>query len=182
MMSSSQTTGKKRIILATLGSLLVAIIVLVVAVLPAEYGVDPLGTGESLGLIGLSGRQVSALQQQPGRWNNDTIEFHLAPFEALEYKYHMQEDGALMYSWEAGEDVLFDLHSEADDHTVAEQSFAKGRQQADNGVLRAPFTGIHGWYFQNRGMEDITLRLSVAGFFDHAVEMTDGPMQRYEFK
>lgn len=181
-MSEQQIPSKKRILLATLASMLVAVIVLFVAVLPAEYGLDPLGTGKSLGLIGLSGSQVSALQQQPGQWYKDSIEFQLAPFEALEYKYHMLEGGALMFSWQAEEEVLFDLHSEADDHTVAEQSFAKGRQQSDNGVLRAPFTGIHGWYFQNRGMGDITLRLKVAGFFDYAVEMTDGPMQRYEFE
>jgi hypothetical protein len=181
-MNDKQIPSKKRILLATAASMLVAVIVLFVAVLPAEYGVDPLGTGKSLGLIGLSGSQVSALQQQPGQWHKDSIEFQLAPFEALEYKYHMFENGALMFSWEAEEDVLFDLHSEADDHAVAEQSFAKGRQQSDNGVLRAPFTGIHGWYFQNRGMGDITLRLHVAGFFDYSVEMTDGPMQRYEFE
>ncbi len=181
-MSDHQIPSKKRILLAVVTSMLVAIIVLFVAVLPAEYGIDPLGTGKSLGLIGLSGSQVSALQQQPGQWHKDSIEFKLAPFEALEYKYHMLEDGALIFSWDAAEDVLFDLHSEADDHAVAEQSFAKGRQQSDNGVLRAPFTGIHGWYFQNRGVGDITLRLHVAGFFDYSVEMTDGPTQRYEFE
>jgi hypothetical protein len=181
-MNDNQPPSKKPILLATIASMLIAAAVLFVAVLPAEYGFDPLGTGEQLGLIGLSGSQVSALQQQPAKWRKDVIEFQLAPFEALEYKYHMLEDGALIFSWEAQEDVLFDLHSEADDKAVAEQSFAKGRQRSDNGVLRAPSTGIHGWYFQNRGLGDMTLRLTVAGFFDYSVEMTDGPTQRYEFE
>ena len=35
--------------------MVVAAIILVTAVLPAEYGLDPLGTGEALGLTPLAG-------------------------------------------------------------------------------------------------------------------------------
>src|SRR5438105_2201292 len=43
-----------RIALATFIALIVAAIILVVAVLPAEYGIDPLKTGKSLGLMDLA--------------------------------------------------------------------------------------------------------------------------------
>ncbi len=38
---------------ATIVAVIVAVVVLVVAVLPAEYGMDPLGTGDALGLTAL---------------------------------------------------------------------------------------------------------------------------------
>src|SRR6185503_18083296 len=46
---------KSRILIATALAAIVAAIILVVAVLPAEYGIDPLGTGKALGLTALSG-------------------------------------------------------------------------------------------------------------------------------
>ena len=50
---------KQRIGVAAGAALLVAGLVLVTVVLPAEYGVDPLGTGKRLGLLplGLVGRR-----------------------------------------------------------------------------------------------------------------------------
>lgn len=175
------SSDKKSIVAATLGAALLALVILFVAVLPAEYGIDPLGTGEALGLLGLSEASVSALQKQDGPWQQDEIQFELAPFESLEYKYHLEADGALIYSWVADGEVLVDLHSEADDKTIAVRSFFQSRLTADSGALRAPYTGIHGWYFQNRSGGDVTLRLRAAGFFSHALEMGDGPVQRYDF-
>ena len=39
-----------KIVAATVVALIVACIILVTVVLPAEYGIDPLGTGKALGL------------------------------------------------------------------------------------------------------------------------------------
>jgi hypothetical protein len=44
--------------MATIIALIVAAVVLVVAVLPAEYGIDPLGTGKALGLMDLAKAEV----------------------------------------------------------------------------------------------------------------------------
>lgn len=49
-----------KIAIATLTALIIAAIVLVVAVLPAEYGIDPLGTGKALGLNDLATASLSA--------------------------------------------------------------------------------------------------------------------------
>jgi hypothetical protein len=43
-----------KLLLATVGAIALAAVVLVVAVLPAEYGIDPLGTGKALGLESLA--------------------------------------------------------------------------------------------------------------------------------
>ena len=44
-----------KIAMATIVALLVAGVILVTTVLPAEYGIDPLGTGKALGLLDLAG-------------------------------------------------------------------------------------------------------------------------------
>ena len=48
-------SASRRIIVATSCALLVAAVILITSVLPAEYGWDPLGTGETLGLLGQTG-------------------------------------------------------------------------------------------------------------------------------
>ena len=64
-MPDEQPTMEARSRISTLAgvALLVAGLVLVAVVLPAEYGVDPLGTGARLGVLplGVVGQQVDAL-------------------------------------------------------------------------------------------------------------------------
>ena len=38
----------------------------------------------------------------------------------------------------------------------------------ESGTLRAPFTGIHGWYLNNTSDDDIVVWLKVAGVYDEA--------------
>jgi hypothetical protein len=37
--------------------------------------------------------------------------------------------------------------------------------------LTAPFTGIHGWYWENPGGSPITIHLASSGFYGSAVEI-----------
>ena len=37
-----------------------------------------------------------------------------------------------------------------------------------NGSYVAPFTGIHGWYWENPGTEELIITLSTAGFYRDA--------------
>ena len=62
------TEIRNRLAVATGAALLVAGLVLVAFVLPAEYALDPLGTGAKLGLLdlGLTGQQVDALEAGKG--------------------------------------------------------------------------------------------------------------------
>ena len=56
--------ARHRIAVAAGAALLVAGVVLVMFVLPAEFAVDPLGTGARFGLLdlGITGQQVQALE------------------------------------------------------------------------------------------------------------------------
>jgi hypothetical protein len=175
-------TERRRIVLASSASLLVAILVLVTVVLPAEYGWDPLGTGEALGLMGLAEEGATPLHSQATSWHTDSIEFQLAPFESVEYKYRMEQGAAMLYRWRADGELLSEMHSEPDGAAPGyAETFAKSRAQSDQGNYTAPFPGIHGWFWQNRGQTDITLTLETEGFYPWAVELRAGHEFRYEF-
>jgi hypothetical protein len=171
----------RTVILASGGALLLALVLLLTVVLPAEYGWDPLGTGVELNLLGLAGEESSSLQEQPELWREDRIEFQLAPFEAVEYKYRLAADATILFQWWADGEVLYDMHAEPDGAPPGyAQSFSKKRDISSGGSYTAPFSGIHGWYWQNRGQQDITVTLQTSGFYREAVELRDGHEFRYD--
>src|SRR5688572_15170244 len=56
---------RRKILTATILALLAAALILVTAVLPAEYGIDLLGTGRLFGLTALSEGTTGAISPQP---------------------------------------------------------------------------------------------------------------------
>jgi hypothetical protein len=88
----------------------------------------------------------------------------------VEYKYHLEKGAAMLFSWRASEDVMHDFHGdpEGQPSSKSAQSFdARPRRQAD-GSFTAPFTGIHGWFWENPGGETITVRVTTSGFYTTA--------------
>ena len=59
MTTTPDVPSVRKLAIATGGALLVAVLVVVGAVMPAEYGIDPIGTGRVLGLLALSQDQPS---------------------------------------------------------------------------------------------------------------------------
>lgn len=174
----SKTNGK-RIGLATAAALLAAVTVLVTMVLPAEFGIDPTGVGGALGLVGLAGEERSEVSRTETRLVADHRRFELAPFESVEFKYDLAEGDGLVYAWAASGEVVHDLHAEP---TGAPEGFAEsfvvGRGSADGGTYLAPYEGIHGWFWENRGSSTVTVGLHVAGFAGGATRYHDGVAQR----
>ncbi|HEX4999254.1 MAG TPA: hypothetical protein VFY29_13590 [Terriglobia bacterium] len=143
----SPSIGK--LLLATLVALVVAAVVLVVAVLPAEYGIDPMGTGKVLGLttlaqttqtpaaaegsefiiapvlepaVGNGAPHVrNAFIAQPKGYRIDSREIILGPREGMEIKYNMKKGAGLVYSWTADRNVAFEFHG---DPNVKPEGFA----------------------------------------------------------
>jgi len=188
-MRTDRTAGhdremKQRIGVAAGAAVLVAGLLLVMVVLPAEFAVDPLGTGRRLGLLplGLIGQQVDALSRaaasREGAQNaviareerplhEETVSFTIAPRDFVEYKYRLDKGQALLYSWNATAAVNCELHAEPDG---APKGYAESyEKQADtreaSGTLTAPFSGIHGWYWENSGDQPVTVTLKSAGFY-----------------
>lgn len=155
----------RRLVLATLGAILVAALVLVVAVLPAEYGIDPLGTGQKLGLLELS-QNSGVIEPQDADFKLDTVEFFLGPFESIEYKYRLNQGASMVYAWSANAELLYDFHAEPDGAPEGyAESFDQQRATASRGTYHAPFSGIHGWFWENRTQQDVTVRLWTSGFY-----------------
>jgi hypothetical protein len=172
----------KKIARASLASLLLAAVLLVTAVLPAEYGWDPLGTGELFGLTGFSNAALNPLQHSQEQLHSDEIEFVLSPFESVEYKYRMEEGENVVFQWRASAEVLSEMHAEPDGAAPGfAESFSKQRSLGESGSYRAHYGGIHGWFWQNRGDAELTLRLRTEGFFAQAIEYRDGGSFIYQF-
>ncbi len=165
----------RRLLTATAIAFLVAAVVLVAAVLPAEYGIDLLGTGRLLGLTALADIRPGVIAPQPAGFREDTVEFVLGPFESVEYKYHLEISAAMLYSWRTTAPVTYDMHSEPEDAPEGyAESFDKGEANAAHGADTAPFSGIHGWFWENRSQTDVTVTLTTAGFYTAATEFRDG--------
>jgi len=185
----------RRILLATVVEMVVAAIVLVVAVLPAEYGIDPLGTGRALGLTALAeaGEAETSVSvdatgaggntAQTGQLSQDVFTVELRPFEGVEYKYRMEQGASLVYSWTASEVVEFDFHGEPDGAPDRySESYGKGNGGSASGVFLAPKPGIHGWYWKNTGAGRVTVTLNTSGFYTASTEFRDGERRQRSFR
>ncbi len=169
----------------------VAAVILVTLVLPAEYGIDPLGTGRRLGLTEIANPTLTPVDVPvprvgdalvpvpsgpaalyPVGYKVDAVELTIDPYEFLEYKYRLEKGAHMLYSWTASAPVLHDFHGEPQGEGGGdEQSYDKAARQAGHGELTAPFTGIHGWFWENEGATPITITLSTAGFYTSAIEI-----------
>lgn len=173
---------------ATVVALLVAGVVLVAAILPAEYGIDPLGTGRVLGLSalftageeaaanastpsGLASADATPLHPQLYQYRVDTREFIIPPKSGMEFKYELGKGATMLYEWKASSFVDFDFHTEPEGAPKGtSDSFEKGNAAQARGGYTAPYDGIHGWYWENTTDREVRLTLHAAGFFSRATE------------
>ena len=183
---------RRSAIIAGIGAVAIGLMVY----LPAEYGTDPTGVGNILGLTEMGeikqqlaaeaaadeelhgdddsssllndifGLFVSTAHAQEA-WQ-DEITFILAPGESTEIKATMQEGVTLTYAWMAtGGRVNFDLHAHAGGDAV---TYEKGRGQlSGEGSFETPFAGDHGWFWRNRDKEDVTVTLRLRGDYSAIV-------------
>jgi hypothetical protein len=167
---------------ATLVAIAIAAIVLVTTILPAEYGIDPLGTGAALGLGNLFGvEQVPAgpativadesgpVHPQLYEYRTDARTLTIGPKEGIEFKYELDKGATILYAWKADSFVDFDFHTEPEGLPPdASESFEKGNASQKRGAYTAPYDGIHGWYWENTTDRAVTVTLTSAGFYSSA--------------
>ncbi len=166
MESGTQRMTPRGLLTALGMSVAAAAAALILFVLPAEYGIDPTGAGEAMGIRGMAGYSVSAVLPQAQAYVEDRVAFELGPFESVEYKYRMEAGAAMLYAWQAEHEVVFDFHSEEDGRDPEDAvSFAVGRSASEFGAYVAPYAGIHGWFWENRGAQTVVVKLSSSGFF-----------------
>jgi hypothetical protein len=179
-----------RLLAATAATLAAAALVVLGAVLPAEFNRDPLGTGRLVGLSRLWAPEDARIDPRAGGaagareyatpFRSDVVEIPLGGFldgaerSELEYKVRMAKDATLIYAWEVlgatdARDFHFDQHGHTtpapgQPMTVATYRQAFGLRQ--QGALTAPFDGIQGWQFSNSSERPVVVRLRLSGFYE----------------
>jgi hypothetical protein len=154
----------------------------VLFVLPAETGWDPTGVGKALGLVEI--RDPVSPEQERGAARmareavlelaetapaalpgaQDVWEYELPPFESIEFKYTVPQGGKVVFAWAGSAPLHYDMHAHPfDGGTELTESYGVAEAQSVQGIYTAPFTGIHGWYWQNRSLDTVTLRLEASG-------------------
>jgi hypothetical protein len=199
----------RKLVKATLGAIVVAAIILVTTVLPAEYGIDPTGIGTRLGLDALNSTaeaaeppllkpasstpptadsdvakaalaakasaafganvdqsfDTKAVSLRGTPYRRDTLTVTLAPGKGAEVKAMLKAGDGMVFHWKATGDVALDMHGERTSIKNAWTSYAvESGQREAAGTFVAPFDGSHGWYWQNRGTDAVTVEIEVSGF------------------
>jgi hypothetical protein len=161
---------KKSIVKAIIAAFSVASILLVTAILPAEYGVDITGVGSVLGLTDMATEDVALAprsRDEAQTFQKNSVQLRLAPGQGFEYKLRMKEGETLVYSWSASKELEYDFHGQYENDTSGFfESYRATTGNAAHGSLVAPFEGIHGWFWANRTGEPVVITLTIAGFYE----------------
>ena len=177
---------------STVIAIIVAIILLVMVILPAEYGTDPTGVGKLLGLKEMGEIKMSLLDESQNESsqenatssmdidhtediieNEDVVEQTLEPGQAIEIKLEMKSGALVQYKWETTKGGLnYDLHGDGYKGSQKFVSYKKGRMvQSDSGELQAEFDGYHGWFWRNRENFSVTVILQTSGDYIQIKQM-----------
>lgn len=176
---------------ASIAASAAAAAILVLFVLPAEWGIDFTGAGKAMGLTRMAqtgdGDDVAQGAEAPAAatsqmivpqvkesiavttaWRSDEKTITLPPHSGTELKARMAKGDRLVFRWAAqGGPVRMDMHGEPTGGKSGEfSSYWKQKDLTEaQGSFTAPFDGTHGWYWRNGGETPVTIELKTAGFY-----------------
>ncbi len=188
--ASPRTLGR-----ASLAALAAGAAILVLFVLPAEYAIDPTGSGKALGLTRMATgddaaedatvspaaasapaiavpaqTQANIARTTPFRTDEKTVT--LEPGKGIEVKARMKAGDSFNFRWTSTGPVRADMHGEP--VGGKEDEFTDYWKQKDiassQGSFTAPFAGTHGWYWKNREDKPITVTVRLDGFYESVFE------------
>lgn len=107
----------------------------------------------------------------------DAVEFYLTPDQFVEYKFKLKAGASMIFNWKATAPVDVDFHTLPEGKPIsASETFQRGKANSGQGTYRAPYAGLHGWYWRNRGKEPVKIVLNAAGFFTEARMFSGDPV------
>ena len=107
----------------------------------------------------------------------DAIEFLLVPDQFVEYKFNLKTGATMMFNWKATGPLDVDFHTVPEGKPIsASETFMRGTASAYQGFYRAPYPGLHGWYWKNTGKENVKIILNASGFFTEARMFSGDPV------
>lgn len=158
----------------------IAVVMLFVAILPAEYGIDPLGTGALLGLTDEEGTDAGAHRAAGDPIQQYTIDIDVAPTECTDpfspreggwienaLKVWLDEGESFLYQWSATGPIVADLHEDS----LGSYEGQPVQDTEAEGFLTAPVDGYHGFAVRNCGDATVTFSLTLLGEFDPVVDV-----------
>jgi hypothetical protein len=182
MNDTARTTphSRRRLLIGSGIAIVAAAAIAVLFVLPAEYDIDPTGFGKLTGLTqiadpgmgpeqkrGALRKGVLALSNaapaaEPGQ--TDHWEYEIAPYGSIEFKYDLAEGKPMAFRWKATGPLHYDMHAHPFvGGTALTESYGVSDAAQMQGRYVAAFTGIHGWFWQNRSFEPVKLTLDASG-------------------
>ena len=162
------------LIKATVVALIIAAIVFMTIILPAEFNYDPTGIGSQLGLTVLSEAPPvvqatqSTAEEKPTEYQENKVTVSVPPNKGVEYKFSIQKYGNLTYEWAtSGEPLYFDFHGEPKGDTTGYfESYAIATTHEMKGSMTVPFEGVHGWYWKNVSDQEVLVTLKTQGSYE----------------
>jgi hypothetical protein len=107
----------------------------------------------------------------------DAIEFGLMPGQFVEYKFRLKTGAMMVFNWKATAPVDVDFHTVPDGKPIsASETFMRGAASSGQGTYRAPYPGLHGWYWKNTGKELVNIVLNASGFFTEGWMFSGDPV------
>ena len=185
--SENDLPSSSQLLKSTIIALVVGGVLLLCVVIPAEYGKDPTGVGELLGLkkmgeikirLGkeslnedqvfnenISFKDEIRVDTETTEENHDVLEFILKPDEAIEIKLEMIEGSLVKYNWKTHNGGLnYNLHGDGYKGSRQSITYKKGRMTSyDSGEIISEFDGYHGWFWRNRNSAAVTVTLETIG-------------------
>ena len=179
--SENDLPTSSQLLKSTMVAICVGCALLILFVLPAEYGTDPTGVGELLGLKKMGeiktrlkqdflkendgAKDELMVESETGKENQDVMEFVIAPDEAIEIKLEMKKGSIAKYKWTTKNGGLnYNLHGDGYNGSQKSISYKKGRMtNSDSGEFKSKFDGYHGWFWRNRNNESVTVTLETIG-------------------
>ena len=195
----SELPSSRALLRSTLIAAATALVILFTIVMPAEYGVDPTGIGDVLGLTEM-GRIKVALEEEaeaaattatsaaaapvvtatsdsvnaPATGKTQDTSITLTPNQGREIKLVMRKGARVKYAWTTeGGPVNYDTHGDSvGDASGFYHGYGKGKDSTgDDGTLVAAFDGSHGWFWRNRSRQTVTVRLQTSGDYSELKEI-----------
>jgi hypothetical protein len=166
---TEHVVSTKTLVKSTIAATIIAAVVFVCFILPAEYNIDPTHIGHKLGLTALAHHDDEPTQAAQGsavtEQGQQVIEVTVPAGKGIEYKFQMDQHDKMTYEWLTdGAQLYFDLHGEPEGDTTGYfESYAIATLSEMKGSFTSPFTGSHGWYWKNTSDQPVAIQLIVKG-------------------
>lgn len=190
--SPAALPSSRTLIRSTVIAVCVATAILLGAVLPAEYGIDPTGVGRVLGLTQMGKLKLelakeaeadaakvvaasspSSLTGPVGSTKTDSMIVTLGAGESIEVKLAMLKGQRAEYTWQTDSgSIYYDLHAETLKlPRTAPHRYSEGKLHGAQGEIVAEFDGVHGWYWNNESDRAVRIVVKAWGQFQNMIEM-----------